>query len=178
MILTESVIQRIQEYIKQDSDECIEYPILNHNGYGEMQTNLNGKKQHYLMHRVAYQVFYNDDLTPQDIICHKCDNPKCVNPKHLFKGTPNDNVQDMVKKGRQAKGIRNGRYIDGRTLKAKSQIPMPRKRKLSRDQVFLVRKLRPYHTLTQVSEITNIPLSTVKDICCGRVYKDFISQIQ
>lgn len=51
------------------------------------------------MHRVAYQVYYKDDLTPNDVICHKCDNPACVNPKHLFKGTHQDNVQDKVNKG-------------------------------------------------------------------------------
>jgi len=65
-----------------------------------MQSYINNKKVHFLMHRVAYQVYYNDNLTSEDIICHKCDNPKCVNPKHLFKGTHKDNVLDKCKKGR------------------------------------------------------------------------------
>lgn len=41
-------------------------------------------------------------------VLHRCDNKKCCNPNHLFLGTYLDNVADMVKKGRQAKGNKNG----------------------------------------------------------------------
>lgn len=42
-------------------------------------------------------------------ICHTCDNPKCINPEHLFAGTCRENMKDKVSKGRQAYGVRNGR---------------------------------------------------------------------
>lgn len=49
----------------------------------------------YLSHRVVMNCF-----DPNIVVCHKCDNPPCVNPDHLFLGTNKDNTQDCVKKGR------------------------------------------------------------------------------
>ena len=174
MYITETAKRKVLDLIKyNDTDDCIEYPILNNDGYGMIQGyDANGKKLHMFAHRISYQLFYNDDICSDDIICHHCDNPKCINPKHLFKGTHADNMSDKVKKGRQAKGEKNGRYIDGRC----SDRIVHKQRyvgKLSIQQVMEVRTLLSEgYSAPEIAKILNITRFNVYDIIKGKSYKD------
>ena len=108
-----SVQVRFQEkYVVNAETGCWDWvACLTESGYG--QFGFNGKRRK--AHRVSYELHVGPipegEGCHKICVCHKCDNPKCVNPAHLFLGTYQDNVNDKIAKGRQLSGELNGSSV-------------------------------------------------------------------
>lgn len=95
-ILVIDVLNFEQKFVRKDDDECWEWSGgRTRAGYGQFY--FRGYRDY--AHRISYQI-YVGIIPERKGILHKCDNPCCVNPNHLFPGTQKDNGQDMVSKGR------------------------------------------------------------------------------
>lgn len=121
-------------------------------GYGQFK--FNGKQ--IAAHRFSYAVTHNDD--PQGfVICHHCDNPQCVNPDHIYKGTATDNAADRENRGRSNRPVGENRSDT----------------KLTNAQVLRMRELysNGEQSIYGLSSKFGVVAQNVHEIVTGKLYK-------
>jgi hypothetical protein len=125
-----------------------------------------------MAHRLSWELHYGKIPAGMNV-CHRCDNPPCVRPDHLFLGTQVDNMADMMSKGRNPKGDnRSWRLHPELVLRGSSH---PRS-KLTEDQVRKAKK--DYITGTiyrkDLAKSLGVSEATVKDFLRGATWKHVI----
>ena len=100
--MDDRLVERFNEKYRKDESGCwIWMASCAGKGYGQIK--LPGERRQIYAHRLSYLI-HKGPLPEGKHICHTCDNPRCVNPDHLFVGTSQDNHDDMKNKGRHTYG--------------------------------------------------------------------------
>lgn len=153
--LRKADIERLMAKIVKAPNGCWEWTgYIGTSGYGSFL--LHGRN--YNAHRAMWITIHGEEPPPEIKVCHTCDNRICVNPDHLFLGTPQDNSDDMVSKRRQPLGTRNGRA------------------KLTDDAVRAIR--RRYNegdcSIRDLASEYNATKSMIHDVVSGRTWRHVV----
>jgi hypothetical protein len=147
--------QRFMMKIRKNESGCWEWiASKTRKGYGQFR--FEGKVKG--AHQVSYQLFVG--IIPNGLfVLHSCDNPSCVNPKHLSVGTHQENMRQMVERERKNGNGGNGWCFGLDNLNGK----------LSNDEVIEMRILREFgFTHNELSKMFNISVSHAGNICRSR----------
>lgn len=157
--LTQSDRDRFESKVifPSNLDDCWEWNAFKtKKGYGYIMFRDLGNIR---AHRFSYML-YVGDFDKKKFICHSCDNPSCVNPRHLFVGTPSENMTDKIKKGRAKlppvhKGI--NQHLA----------------KMNPDNIKEIRKLfKEGLTQTELAKRYGLHVSTMNNICRNISWKE------
>lgn len=116
----------------RETDECIEWlGAKDHRGYGTVTFDGVTRRAH----RVSLGLAIGRDVEPGLSVLHSCDNPPCINPRHLSEGTQLENVADAMERGRWAVGSRaaSAKLTEEIVMDILSRSPKPRPRDIAEE---------------------------------------------
>jgi hypothetical protein len=155
-----NLLEKFSKYLPDilDDNECWEWQgKIDAHGYGYICRN----KKTLKAHRISYEIHYAEPLGNLHCL-HRCDNPKCVNPSHLFSGTNLDNVKDKVNKGRCYTGNQKGENNGASRLK--------------NTDVIRIRQLykSDNYTTIKLAEMYNVHRSTISYVVNNKTFKHLL----
>jgi hypothetical protein len=134
----------------EKSGDCWKWRANTRKGYGSIKVN---RKELYA-HRHSWEI-HNGAIPPGLSVLHKCDNPLCVRPDHLFIGTQKDNMSDCSNKGRS-----------GRTLGEQNVFAV-----LKENEVLEIRKLAGVIPQCEIAKRFNVKDAAVSKIILRRTWR-------
>ena len=87
---------QICDSIQPDKNGCMNWPGTHMNKYASVGV----RGGRYQAHRLALERKLGRPIKKNRMACHHCDNPRCVNPSHLYEGTIKSNWKDAIRRGR------------------------------------------------------------------------------
>jgi len=149
----------IKKVNKTSEDGCWLWTAGVRRNYGQFLRWIDGKRTMAKAHRFSYEYFNNVSRESMKglFVCHKCDNPLCVNPKHLFLGTALINNLDKVAKGRGSFGRNKNHYW------------------LSKEIAYKIRKAKlenPNLTYAQLGKLFNTSATQSYRVVANKIWKE------
>lgn len=164
-------VQRFEDkYIPEPNSGCWLWTgSIRGSGYGYFR--YQGRNEY--PHRFAYMA-YKGSIPAGMEVCHRCDERSCVNPDHLFIGTRQDNIRDMIRKGRCGWQKSPELYVAyGRRVGLTQKGEMHSRAKLSSFDVDVIRYLLGRGSFVpDIAAVFGVHPATISDVLHGRAWND------